>query len=89
MKRNVLPIASRTIDSLIRTQGVGDLYQIYALCRRDGNDFNLAYIPSDFTEEPPKGFDPVYMKKLFARGYQMALDGYPWDKAPPGFILEP
>ena len=89
MKRNVLPIASRTIDSLIRTQGVGDLYQIYALCRRDGNDFNLAYIPSDFTEEPTEGFDPVYMKKLLNRGYQMALQGYPWDKAPPGFILEP
>ena len=89
MKRNVLPIASRTIDSLIRTQGVGDLYQIYALCRRDGNDFNLAYIPSDFTEEPTEGFDPVYMKKLLNRGYQMALEGYPWDKAPPGFILEP
>ena len=89
MKRNVLPIASRTIDSLIRTQGVGDLYQIYALCRRDGNDFNLAYIPSDFTEEPTEGFDPVYMKKLLDRGYQMALEGYPWDKAPPGFILEP
>ncbi len=41
IKRNVLPIASRTTDSLIRTQGIGDLYQIYALCRRDGNDFNL------------------------------------------------
>ena len=89
MKRNVLPIASRTIDSLIRTQGVGDLYQIYALCRRDGNDFNLAYIPSDFTEEPTEGFDPVYMKKLLNRGYQMALDGYPWETAPPGFILSP
>jgi predicted acylesterase/phospholipase RssA len=88
MKRNVLPIASRTIDSLIRTQGVGDLYQIYALCRRDGNDFNLAYIPPDFTDEPTEGFDPVYMKKLLDRGYQMALDGYPWEKAPPGFILE-
>jgi predicted acylesterase/phospholipase RssA len=88
IKRNVMPIASRTIDSLIRTQGIGDLYQIYALCRRDGNDFNLAYIPSDFTDEPTESFDPVYMKKLLDRGYQMALDGYPWSKAPPGFILE-
>jgi predicted patatin/cPLA2 family phospholipase len=86
MKRSVLPIASRTIDSLIRTQGVGDLYQIYALCMRDGNDFNLAYIPADFTEEPTEGFDPVYMKKLLDRGYQMALQGYPWEKAPPDFI---
>jgi predicted patatin/cPLA2 family phospholipase len=87
--RNVMPIASRTIDSLIRTQGVGDLYQIYALCERDGNDFNLAYIPSDFTEDPSEGFDPVYMKKLLERGYQMALDGYPWQHAPPGFIIKP
>ena len=89
IKRNVLPIASRTIDSLIRTQGVGDLYQIYALCRRDGNDFNLAYIPSDFTDEPTESFDPVYMKKLMDRGYRMALEGYPWEKAPPGFMLAP
>jgi len=87
IRRNVIPIASRTIGSLIRTQGIGDLYQIYALCRRDGNDFNLAYIPSDFTGKPTEAFDPVYMNKLMDRGYQMALDGYPWEKAPPGFVI--
>jgi len=85
IQRNVLPIASRTIDSLIRTQGVGDLYQIFSLCNRDGNDFNLAYIPSSFTEEPNEDFDPVYMKKLFDLGFQMAQESYPWQKQPPGF----
>ncbi len=89
IKRSVFPIASRTIDSLIRTQGIGDLYQIFALCNRDGNDFNLAYIPPDFNDEPAEGFDPVYMRKLFDRGYQMSLEGYPWENAPPGFILAP
>jgi predicted acylesterase/phospholipase RssA len=89
IKRKVFPIASRTIDSLIRTQGIGDLYQIYSLCERDGNDFNLAYIPSDFTEEPTEGFDPVYMGKLFELGYQMAREGYPWKKGPPGFANKP
>lgn len=88
VKRKILPIASRTIESLIRTQGIGDLYQIYALCDRDGNDFNLAYIPSDFTAEPTEVFDPVYMGKLFELGYQMGRDGYPWAKAPPGFTTE-
>ena len=88
MKRNLLPIGMRTIDSLIRTQGIGDLYQIYALTKRDGNEFNLAYIPPDFTEEPKEEFDPVYMTKLYERGYQMGLDGYPWKKAPPGFIIQ-
>ena len=45
------------------------------MCVRDGNDFNLAYIPSEFTEETSEGFDPVYMSKLFEWGYQMAMDG--------------
>ena len=87
IKRSVLPIASRTIDSLIRTQGIGDLYQIYALCQRDGNEFNLAYIPADFTHEPSEGFDPVYMQKLLDRGYRDALQGYGWEHVPPGFVL--
>lgn len=85
VRRNVLPIGVRTINSLIRTQGIGDLYQIFTLCARDGNEFNLAYIPSSFSEEPSEGFDPVYMGKLFDLGYQMALDGYPWQRTPPGF----
>lgn len=85
VKRRIFPIASRTIDSLIRTQGIGDLYQIYSICERDGNDFNLAYIPSDFAEEPTEDFDSEFMGKLFDLGYQMAKSGYPWKKTPPGF----
>jgi len=86
IKRSVFPIATRSIDALIRTQGIGDLYQIYALSERDGNDFNLAYIPASFTEEPSEGFDPVYMRKLYELGYEMAKQGYSWEKGPPGFI---
>ena len=88
IKRSVMPIASRSISNLIRTQGVGDLYQIYGLCERDGNDFNLAYIPSYFDEEPTEGFDPVYMTKLFDLGYELARNGYTWQKAPPDFLLK-
>lgn len=80
----LLPIASRSISSLIRTQGVGDLYQIFVLCHRDGNDFNLAYIPSDFEEETEEPFDPEYMTKLYQLGHTMALRGYDWAKEPPG-----
>jgi predicted patatin/cPLA2 family phospholipase len=83
----ILPIAVKTIDSLIRTQGIGDLYQIYTLCRRDGNTFNLAYIPSSFDEVPAEEFDPVYMSKLFELGRARAASGYPWQKTPPGLVL--
>jgi len=83
--RKLLPIASRSIQALIRTQGMGDIYQIYALCLRDGNDFRLTYIPAEFTEEPAEEFDPVYMAKLFTLGYEAARSGYAWRTEPPGF----
>ena len=89
VKLAVMPIASRSISSLIRTQGVGDLYQIHGLCERDGNDFNLAYIPPSFDEEPAEDFDSVYMTKLFDFAYELGRNGYSWEKGPPGFLLEP
>jgi len=88
VNRDFLPIATRSIDVLLRSSGTGDLYQIYALCRRDGNEFNLAYIPTDFTEESTEGFDPVYMTKLYKRGYDMAYKGFPWENGPPGFVTD-
>ena len=81
----IFPILERSIKTLIRTQGVGDLYRIYLGAQRDDLDYNLAYIHPDFHEKPKEEFDPEYMSKLFDLGYQMAKDGYPWEKAPPGF----
>jgi predicted acylesterase/phospholipase RssA len=85
VKPKILPIAGISIDSLIRTQGIGDMYRIYLDCQRDGIDYNLAYIPEVFDQKPAEDFDPVYMGKLFDLGYELARSGYPWDKAPPGF----
>ncbi|MGD9308900.1 MAG: patatin-like phospholipase family protein [Desulfosarcina sp.] len=81
----ILSITGLSIASLIRTQGIGDMYRIYLDCQRDGIDFNLAYIPDSFDMKPNEDFDPVYMGKLFELGYQKAIHGYPWDKGPPGF----
>ena len=54
---------------------------------RDGNDFNLAYIPTDFREEPSEVFDPVYMIVLFEHGFEMARNGHDWKKSPPSYQL--
>jgi len=85
MKRKVFPIADRSITSLIRTQGIGDMYRVYLAAERDGIDYNLAYVPDDFDERAKEMFDPEYMRKLFDFGYRMAKSGFPWEKAPPGF----
>jgi predicted acylesterase/phospholipase RssA len=86
VERRTLPIASRAIASLTRTQGIGDLYRIYLLARRDDIDFNLAFIPASFNAPHREEFDTDYMKALFATGKQMAQTGYQWQKYPPGFV---
>ena len=85
--RKTLAIAGRAIDSLILSQGLGDLYRIYATSRRDDVAFNLAYIPDDFHETPKEAFDPPYMQKLFDLGRAAAMNGSAWVPAPPGVAL--
>ena len=81
----IIPIAGRSIQSLLRTQGFGDLYRLYLFALRDGLDYNLAYIPDHFELKPKEMFDPEYMGKLYELGYWLAKSGYPWHKGPPGF----
>jgi hypothetical protein len=51
--------------------------------KANGIDYNLAYIPGDFHDTSTQAFDPVYMGKLYALGFQLAQAGYPWKKVPP------
>jgi predicted acylesterase/phospholipase RssA len=85
VKENMFSITQRSISTLIKNQGIGDLYRIYSEARRDGIDFNLASIPSDVSETSNKPFDQNYMASLFDRGYALASQHYMWSKGPPGF----
>lgn len=78
-------LASRGIDSLTKSQGVGDLFRIYVYAQRDGLDYNLAYIPRDFLVKPKSEFDTAYMNRLFDYAYEKAKAGYPWSKQPPDY----
>src|SRR5664280_1594000 len=84
VRENVQSITQRSISTLIKNQGIGDLYRIYSVTRRDGIDFNLASIPPDFKATSNEPFDQKYMVALFERGYDLASHNYSWGKAPPG-----
>ena len=84
-ERRTMSIAMRAIDSLTRTQGIGDLYRVYATTNRDGIDFNLTYIPASFDVPHKEMFDTAYMKALYDVGMNAAKSGYQWQKYPPGF----
>lgn len=87
--RRTMTIAQRAITSLIHSQGLGDLYRIYATTQRDEVEFNLAFIPPSFNVPHKEQFDSGYMRPLFELGYGMAIKGFPWAKAPPGFEVSP
>jgi predicted patatin/cPLA2 family phospholipase len=83
VRNRLFPIAGRSLESLVRTQGIGDLFRIYLETCRDGLDYNLAFIPAEFTEEADEGFDTEYMQDLFDLAFKRAKAGYDWEKMPP------
>jgi hypothetical protein len=81
----LLKIAGRSISSLIKYQGRGDLDRMYLQSREDQVDFNLASIPVSFSEREKEPFDLEYMNALFDVGYNLGRHGYRWQKRPPDF----
>jgi len=84
VERKTLAIAGRAIETMIASNGVGDLYRIYTTAQRDGIDFNLALIGEDFKQPYSGPFDSAYMAKLFDYGWHKGRAGYAWQKVPPG-----
>ena len=83
VKPRLASIVGKSISTLIKTQGIGDLYRMYANAQRDGIAFRAIWIPPGFAMKEPKPFDPAYMKALFDLGYDMGLKGIPWATQPP------
>jgi hypothetical protein len=82
-ERRLFPIVGRAVNTMIHYSGYNDAFRIYATSRRDGVDYNLAFIGADFTVEHKVPFDQAYMRALFDYGYQRGRAGYRWHKAPP------
>ena len=81
---SALAIAERSLETLTKSQGIGDLLRMHAQARAEGVDFNLAHIPADFSAPRAAPFDQTYMRALYERGLLLGRAGYPWENAPPG-----
>lgn len=81
VRARVTDIAARSVESLIRTQGIGDTYRIAAIANRDGIETRLTWIPATAVRDPGEQiFDPEYMSALFEFGYQRALANQAWQE---------
>ncbi|WP_295878630.1 patatin-like phospholipase family protein [uncultured Thiohalocapsa sp.] len=78
VKPRLVPIMSRSIDTLIGTQSIGNLAELYIVAREQGLDYRLAYIPQSFYAVADEPFDRAYMNQLFRLGRERALAGQAW-----------
>ncbi|MBP0467009.1 patatin-like phospholipase family protein [Roseomonas sp. PWR1] len=83
VNRRGLSIAARAISSMIAASGFNDAVRLYFFAQRDGVDFNLAFIGSDFTRQLESPFEQGFMRALYDHGYEKARVGFRWAKTPP------
>lgn len=76
-------IAVRSLATLTKNQGLGDLNRIYDRARADGMAFKLASIPAGFTAPRPTPFDGAYMRALYDEGVRFGRAKVGWVSAPP------
>ncbi|WP_462322843.1 patatin-like phospholipase family protein [Halochromatium sp.] len=78
VKRRLVPVMSRSIDTLIGSQSIGNLAELYIVAREQGLDYRLAYIPQSFYAVADEPFDKDYMNQLFRLGRERALADQAW-----------
>jgi hypothetical protein len=84
---STLAISARSLLTVTRRQGIGDLNLIYDMTQRDGAEFRLASIPVTFTRtRSQQSFDPAYAKALFEVGYKLGQSGKAWVSEPPDAV---
>ncbi|NQW51343.1 MAG: patatin family protein, partial [Rhodospirillales bacterium] len=82
--RRTVSIAGRAIETMLVSSGKNDVLRTYFVTQRDGVDYNLAYIGTDFSSPKTGEFDKAYMNALYEYGYRQARENREWHKMPPG-----
>ena len=83
-ERRTISIAGRAVSTMLSASGHNDVLRTYFVTQRDGVDYNLAYIGTDFQMTEKGQFEQPYMRALYDYGYQQARGGRAWHKTPPG-----
>lgn len=75
-----IDIGLRSIDNLISSETIGDLYRELYISDSSNTNIYLTYIDDDFKyiSNEELFFDPVYMNELYKYGYEIARKGNLW-----------
>ncbi|WP_240352452.1 patatin-like phospholipase family protein [Agarivorans sp. Alg241-V36] len=83
IENSLTEISLRSLSTMIRNQGIGDVEHIYHFSQRHHLGFHLAYIDSDFPLISEEAFTQQYMNSLYQYGYQKTRDAAIWEAVPP------
>lgn len=78
----IISIANDALDMIITSQAVGDIFRVYSVSHDERVNFNLAFIPYDFSAPKNGEFDPIYMQKLFTLAANQAANHTLWKDNP-------
>lgn len=75
-----IDIGLRSIDNLISSETIGDLYREAYMANSSNANVYLTFIGENFkqTSNEDYFFDPIYMKELYRYGYEMATEKSVW-----------
>jgi predicted acylesterase/phospholipase RssA len=82
-EERALPLATRSIMTLTKYQGLSDLRRLDRIARETNARVLFTSIPPDFTKAARSEFDREYMGELFQVGEQMGQLGRAWRSSPP------
>jgi len=72
-------IAERSFYTLTKYHGLGDLFNIISLAKRDGFRVHITNVPKSFDLPSEEVFDKRYMKALYQVGYEKGRSKSPWN----------
>ncbi len=82
-EERALPLATRSITTLTKYQGLSDLRRLDRIARETNARVLFTSIPPDFTTAARSEFDREYMGELFRVGEEMGRTGRAWHSDPP------
>jgi len=81
--RRTIDIAGRAIETMLTASGVNDVNRMFLNAERDGVEFHLTFIGTDFDTPWPGPFDQACMRTPFAHGAERARRRTAWTRRPP------
>lgn len=87
VQATTLAISQRSVETLTKYQGLGDLARMYQNAKAQGLAFNLTSVPASFAAPRPHPFARDYMRALFDTGFELGRAGGGWTRIPPGIVV--